>query len=75
MNVLKKFLRIVKEYARMGVNMHSAIRLLEGEKGVWSQKVHCGCFLEAEHQPEKCLWIFTMNYSDCVDYRGRKNNG
>jgi len=43
----------------------SRAALLKGEAGIVTDKRPCGCVLTGEHQPDKHLWIFTLDYSHC----------
>ena len=44
---------------------------LKGTAGVITTTRPCGCFIKAEHIPEKCLWILTADYSKCKNRKGR----
>jgi len=41
------------------------INLLRGKAGVVTDQRPCGCVLKAEHQPDKHLWTFQLDYSKC----------
>jgi len=43
----------------------SRLNLLQGKAGIVTDKRPCGCILKGEHQPDKHLWIFTLDYSNC----------
>lgn len=53
---------------------------LDGSAGIITTIRPCGCVIKAEHIPEKALWIFTCDYSNCKNAkhypkskRSRKN--
>jgi len=43
----------------------SRMRLLKGEAGIVEDRRPCGCILKGQHEPEKHLWTFTLDYSNC----------
>ena len=74
MDVRKKFLQMLREYARLGACLRHTV-LLGGQRGTFEQKADCGCILKAEHNPERRMWTFTMDYSNCADYKEHRSYG
>jgi hypothetical protein len=41
------------------------VRMLKGAAGKVTENHPCGCVLTAEHDPQKHVWVYTLDYSKC----------